>query len=127
MKDGGFVPYAWKIKEWLSGLGNLIPYIGPFIAYGLTIGVCVATGKWSLLAIALCSVVILHMIDTHVINPRLLSQSIDIHPVMVIIALLFGSAIGGIGCMLLAVPVASFLKIQFERFVAWKSSASKTI
>lgn len=113
------VPYAIVIGI-LSGIGNLIPYVGPFVAYGLTIGVCVASGLWSTLTVALILVFILQTIDGNVINPRLLSQSIDVHPVLVIVGLLFGSAAGGFAGMLLAVPVASFLKIQFERLVEWR-------
>ena len=55
------------------------------------------------------------------VNPRLLSQSIDVHPVLVIVGLLFGSALGGLAGMLLAVPVAAFLKIQFEKLVALRT------
>ena len=116
------VPYAVVIGV-LSGVGNLIPYVGPIVAYGLTIGVCVATGQWQMLAIAIILIFILQTVDGNVINPRLLSASIDVHPVLVILGLLFGSAIGGLAGMLLAVPVASFLKIQFERFVKWRSEA----
>ena len=118
------VPYAVVIGV-LSGLGNLIPYVGPIIAYGLTIGVCIATGQWQILAVAIILIFILQTVDGNVINPRLLSASIDVHPVLVILGLLFGSAIGGLAGMLLAVPVASFLKIQFERLVKWRNKAGR--
>ena len=114
------VPYAVVIGI-LSGIGNLIPYVGPIVAYGLTIGVCVATGEWTMLITALIMVLILQTIDGNIVNPRLLSQSIDVHPVLVIVGLLFGSAVGGFVGMMLAVPVASFLKIQFERLLKKRS------
>lgn len=115
------VPYAVVIGI-LSGIGNLIPYVGPIVAYGLTIGVCIATGEWTTLLIALIMVFILQTVDGNIVNPRLLSQSIDVHPVLVIVGLLFGSAIGGFVGMMLAVPVASFFKIQFERLVKNRSN-----
>lgn len=115
------VPYAVVIGI-ASGIGNLIPYVGPVVAYGMTIIVCIVNGQWMTLVIALIAILILQTIDGNVINPKLLSQSIDVHPVLVIVGLLFGSAIGGLLGMLLAVPVAGFLKIQFERFVAWRKS-----
>ena len=67
-------------------------------------------------------VFILQTIDGNIVNPRLLSQSIDVHPVLVIVGLLFGSAVGGFVGMMLAVPVASFFKIQFERLVKNRSN-----
>lgn len=110
------VPYAVVIGI-LTGIGNLIPYIGPFVAYGMTLAVCIASGKWVTLVIGMIVILILQTIDGNVINPKLLSQSIDVHPVLIIVGLLFGSAVGGLLGMLLAVPVASFIKIQFERLV----------
>jgi predicted PurR-regulated permease PerM len=41
-----------------------------------------------------------------------------VHPVLVIVALLAGGRIGGIVGMLVSVPVAAFLKIQFEKHLA---------
>ncbi len=114
------VPYSLVIGI-SSGIGNLIPYVGPLVAYGMTIGVCVAFKKWSLLVLALVLVFVLQTIDGNIVNPKLLSKSIDVHPVLVIVGLLFGSAAGGLFGMLLAVPVASFLKLQFERFIRWKA------
>ncbi|MBQ9632610.1 MAG: AI-2E family transporter [Lachnospiraceae bacterium] len=119
------VPYSIVIGI-CSGIGNLIPYVGPFVAYGLTAGVCVATGRWTTLVIALVLLFVLQTVDGNIVNPRLLSQSIDVHPVLIIVGLLFGSAAGGFFGMLLAVPVASFLKIQFEKVVAWRSGGSGT-
>ena len=114
------VPYAVVIGIF-SGIGNLIPYVGPIVAYGLTIGVCAASGSWKIMLMALVLLVILQTVDGNVVNPRLLSQSIDVHPVLVIVGLLFGSALGGLAGMLLAVPVAAFLKIQFEKLVALRT------
>ena len=101
----------------LTGIGNLIPYVGPFVAYISTILVCILNGDWKRLVVALIVLLILQAIDGNVINPKLLSASISIHPMLVIASLIIGSAIGGIIGMLLAVPVGAFLKIQFERLV----------
>ncbi len=64
-------------------------------------------------------------LDGNVINPRLLSSSIDIHPLLVIASLLVGGAVGGVLGMLLAVPVGTLLKIQFERLLELRE-AKKT-
>ena len=111
----------------LSGIGNLIPYVGPIVAYGTTIIVCIGTGRLSLLLVSLIAIFVLQTLDGNVVNPKLLSTSIDVHPVLVIVGLLFGSAIGGIGGMLLAVPVASFFKIQFERLVVFRQRSGMPV
>ncbi len=99
----------------LAGIGNLIPYVGPFIAYGLTIIVCLLNMDWQKLIISVIVLLIIQTIDGNVINPRLLSSNTNVHPMLVIVALLFGSAVGGVLGMLLAVPVAALAKIWFDR------------
>ncbi len=101
----------------LAGIGNLIPYVGPVIAYGLTAIVCVINADWQKLIVAIIVLFIIQTVDGNVINPKLLSSNTNVHPMLVIVALLFGSAIGGILGMLLAVPVAALLKIWFDRFI----------
>ena len=101
----------------LSGIGNLIPYLGPVVAYGSTILVCLLSGDWKRLIVAVIVLFVIQTIDGNVINPRLLSSSIDVHPMLVIAALIVGGALGGLVGMLFAVPVAAFLKIQFDKII----------
>lgn len=100
-----------------AGIGNLIPYCGPFVAYVSTTLICLINGQYKELIIALIALFIVQAIDGNVIAPRLLSKSIEIHPVLVIIFLIFGSAIGGLIGMLLAVPVGALIKVLFVRFI----------
>ena len=104
----------------LTGVGNLIPYVGPFVAYGSTILVCLINGDFKKLIVALVVIFIIQTVDGNVINPKFLSSNIHIHPMLVIVALLVGSAVGGIAGMLLAVPVAGLIKLQFERLVEYR-------
>ena len=101
----------------LAGIGNLIPYCGPFIAYGCTILVSLLNGQYKQMVIAVVLLFIIQGIDGNFIGPKLLSKSINIHPVLVIISLIFGSAVGGLMGMLLAVPVGAFLKVLFVKYI----------
>ena len=103
----------------LSGIGNLIPYLGPVVAYGSTILVSLLSGDWKRMIVALVVLFIIQTIDGNVINPKLLSSSIDVHPMLVIAALIIGGALGGFLGMLFAVPVAAFLKVQFDKII-WR-------
>ena len=47
----------------------------------------------------------------------MLSNSVEVHPILVVIALIAGAAVGGIAGMLVAVPVAAWLKIQLDRWM----------
>lgn len=100
-----------------AGIGNLIPYFGPIIAYISTAFVCIINGEIKKMIISIAILAIIQFVDGNYIGPKLLSRSIKIHPLIVIISLIFGSAIGGFLGMLLAVPVGAYLKLVFVRFI----------
>jgi predicted PurR-regulated permease PerM len=100
-----------------AGIANLIPYFGPIVAYfGSTI-VCLMNGDIKTLLISLVALFVIQAIDGNIIGPKLLSKAIEIHPLIIIISIIFGSALGGFLGMLFAVPVGAYLKLIFVRFV----------
>ena len=109
----------------LTGFGNLIPYVGPFIAYGLTALVCLVYGDFTKLLPALIALFVIQTVDGNVINPRLLSQNIDVHPLVVIIALIIGGSLGGFLGIFLAAPVASLIKLELDKFMERKVSMKR--
>ena len=101
----------------LTGIGNLIPYVGPFVAYACTILVCLMNWDIQRLIISIIVLFVIQTLDGNVINPKLLSSNISVHPMLVIVALIVGGSVGGFLGMLLAVPVAALAKIWFDRGV----------
>lgn len=100
-----------------AGVGNLIPYFGPIVAYVGTTVVCLINGDFKRLIISLIALFLIQAIDGNVIGPKLLSKAIQIHPLIIIVSIIFGSAMGGFLGMLLAVPVGAYIKLVFVRFV----------
>ena len=110
------VPYAPAIG-FLTGAGNLVPYMGPIVGYGSSIVVGLVSGDVKRMIISIIILFIIQTIDGNVINPKFLANSISVHPMLVLIAVIFGNKIGGLIGMVLAVPVAALIKIWFERFL----------
>lgn len=110
------VPYAAVIGI-LTGLGNLVPYVGPVVGFGSLVLVCLAEGSVRHLIIGGIILIVVMFIDGNIINPRMLSSNVEVHPVLVIVALLAGGRVGGIVGMLVAVPVAALIKLQFDKSV----------
>jgi predicted PurR-regulated permease PerM len=104
----------------LTGIGNLIPYVGPFVAYGSTALVCLLNWNLEKFIVAICVLFIIQTIDGNVINPKFLSHTIHIHPVLVIVSLLIGSKIGGLIGMLVAVPCGGLAKVYFEKLINYR-------
>ena len=110
------VPYG-PIIGLLTGIGNLIPYVGGPVGYVTTVLVCLAEGDFSKLLAGLVALSIIMFVDANVINPRLLSHAVEVHPLLGVVALIAGSAVGGPAGMLIAVPTAAFLKVQLDRWL----------
>ncbi len=102
----------------LTGFGNLIPYVGPFVAYGSTAFVGILSQDWKKLIIGIIVLFLIQTVDGNVVNPKLLSHAVKVHPMLVIIALIIGSKVGGLLGMILAVPVAALLKVWMDRWIA---------
>lgn len=101
----------------LAGIGNLIPYFGPIVAYISTTLVCLINGDLRTWIASMIALFLIQAIDGNLIGPKLLSRSIKIHPLIIIVSIIFGSALGGFLGMLLAVPVGAYLKLVFVRFI----------
>ena len=104
----------------LAGIGNLIPYVGPFVAYALTVLVCLISNDFNTMFIAIIALLVIQTIDGQIINPRLLGSTVNVHPMYVIVAIIFGESLGGFMGMIFAVPVAALIKIEFDRLVEMK-------
>ena len=102
----------------LCGITDLIPYIGPYI--GGAAAVIVGFSQNPMIGIIVLSVaVVVQLIENYVLQPVVMSKSVDLHPVTIIIGLLiFGHFFGIIG-MILAMPIMSLIKVVY-RFFATK-------
>lgn len=102
----------------LCGITDLIPYIGPYI--GGAAAVIVGFSQNPMTGIIVLSVaVVVQLIENYVLQPVVMSKTVELHPVTIIIGLLiFGHFFGIIG-MILAMPIMSLIKVVY-RFFATK-------
>ena len=75
--------------------------------------------------IGLVLLAVVMTVDGNIINPKLLSDNVEVHPVLVVAALLGGGQVGGMLGMLIAVPAAAFLKLQFEKYLKRREEKQK--
>jgi predicted PurR-regulated permease PerM len=57
----------------------------------------------------LAAYLVLNQVNNYLINPRLMSARLELHPVIVILSVLAGSALGGFLGAVLALPVAALI------------------
>ena len=104
----------------IIGLFNIIPYFGAIIAVGISILITIITGGLSQAIIMAIIVIILQQIDANIINPKIIGNSLEISPILVIFAVTVGGAYFGVLGMFLAVPVIAVLKIIVNDFLDYK-------
>ncbi len=110
------VDYAILIGVF-AGIGNLIPYFGPIVAYVSTTIVCLVNGDFRKLIVALIVLFVIQALDGNLIGPKLLSNAIKVHPLIVMISIIIGGSIGGFLGMLVAVPIGAYCKMVLVRFI----------
>lgn len=114
------VKYA-VLLGFMIGLFNLIPYIGAIIAVAIAAIITLLTGGLSQAIWMLVVVVILQQIDANIINPKIVGDSLEISPILVILAVTVGGAYFGIIGMFLAVPIIAILKVIIEDFIEYRT------
>jgi predicted PurR-regulated permease PerM len=53
--------------------------------------------------------------------PKIFSKYINVSPLMVLVSMVFGTYLGGIIGMLVAIPAAACIQIIFQEFFAWRT------
>ena len=115
------VKYA-VLLGFLIGLFNVIPYFGAIIAVAISILITLITGGISQTLIMAIVVIVLQQIDSNIINPKIIGNSLEISPLLVIFAVTVGGAYFGVLGMFLAVPVAAVLKIFINDWLEFKNN-----
>lgn len=113
------IPYAALIG-FVTGIGNLIPYVGPILGFAMVVITNLINFDVQNMIIGLIVLAIIMLIDSSMINPKFLANAIHVHPLLVVASLIAGAAIGGVLGMLVSVPSGAFVKLQFEKWIAYR-------
>ncbi|AEI93194.1 MULTISPECIES: AI-2E family transporter [Roseobacter] len=113
------------VVGFIAGLVTFIPYLGALIGGALAIGLALFQfwGDWVSVGIIAGIFALGQVLEGNVITPKLVGNSVGLHPVWLLLALsVFGALFGFVG-MLVAVPVAAALGVV-ARFGVAKYTSS---
>jgi predicted PurR-regulated permease PerM len=108
----------------ISGLISFIPYVGSLTALILSLGVAVAqfAPDWTRIVIIAGIVLFGQFLEGNVLAPKLVGESVGLHPVWLIFALFAFSYLFGFVGLLLAVPLAAgagvLIRFALARYLA---------
>jgi putative permease len=106
----------------ITGLFNIIPYIGIFSALVISTLVTFATATvFSKVILVIITLVITHLIDSNILLPLVVGSKVRINALVTVLGVIIGEMIWGIPGMFLSIPVIAVLKIIFDRVEGFKS------
>lgn len=95
----------------ISGIFNLIPYFGPIVGFGLAVIIGLLDPEPVKALYAAIAILVIQQIDGWFIVPKVVGDCVKLHPIVVLLAILIGGNLFGLIGMLLAVPVAAFIRL----------------
>ncbi|MBU3091930.1 AI-2E family transporter [Clostridium sp. CF011] len=101
------------ILSLINGIFNIIPYFGPIFGVIPIILIALLDSPKIALYTALW-LFALQQIEGSILSPKIIGDSISMHPLTVILLLVIGGKVGGILGMILAVPLGVVIKVIYE-------------
>jgi predicted PurR-regulated permease PerM len=95
-------------------IGSFIPLVGLVVTGALAVAVALLEhGATAAIAVAV-AIVVLVQVEGHLLQPIIMSRSVDIHPLAVVLSVIAGTTLRGIPGALIAVPLVAFLNTSFR-------------
>jgi predicted PurR-regulated permease PerM len=100
----------------ITGILNLIPYIGILFAGALSIAVSLTGSTDLTIVFGVIGVnLIVQFIDNNILVPLFVNSKVQINALVSIIGIMIGNVLGGITGMFLAIPIIAIIKVIFDR------------
>jgi predicted PurR-regulated permease PerM len=112
------IPFFYVLAL-ISGIGEMIPVVGPILAAipAIAVAATVSTNK---VLFVIIFFVVQQQIENHVLVPKMMERQVGISAVTVIVALLIGGNLLGIPGAILAVPTAAILQVLVNEWLTRK-------
>jgi predicted PurR-regulated permease PerM len=107
------VPYALLLAS-LAAVLEFIPMVGPLTAAIVILLVAGFSGYPHILWI-LAFLGLYRLFQDYVLQPRLLSAGMELHPLLVVFGVFAGGEIGGIPGTFLSVPILALARVLYRR------------
>jgi predicted PurR-regulated permease PerM len=110
------VPYAPALAVWVGLVSQFIPTIGTYLAGALPMLIAFTVNPWYALWV-LCFVVIYQQFENYVLQPKVTSKTVDIHPAVAFGSVIAGTALLGVVGALIAIPAIATLQAFLGAYV----------
>jgi len=98
----------------LTFLGAFVPIIGALVAGGVAVLIALVSEGFTAALIVLAIIILVQQLEGNVLLPILQGRSLQLHAVVVILAVIAGGSLAGVIGAFLAVPVAALVSITWR-------------
>ncbi|WP_078948140.1 AI-2E family transporter [Streptomyces griseus] len=113
------IPYAPVLALWVGVVSQFIPTIGTYLAGALPMLIAFTVNPWYALWV-LIFVVVYQQFENYMLQPKLTSKTVDIHPAVAFGSVIVGTALLGAVGALIAIPAVAtlqaFLGVYVKRY-----------
>ena len=109
---------SWLLLGILVGIANLIPTVGSFVGAVPVVLVAILTKPPAFLLAAVAVMLLAHAVDGYILSPIVLKETTDLHPVVVLLAVVAGAEVMGLWGVFAAIPIAGIAQYGLKRWVA---------
>jgi predicted PurR-regulated permease PerM len=106
----------------LTGALNIIPVLGAAICVALALVVAAIDSWGRVLGVAIFYLVYLQ-VENSFLTPRIMRNSVGLPGLAILVALLLGSALGGVPGALVSVPTAALVAVLIDEYLVNKKPA----
>ena len=117
-------PYAVVLGA-MAGLLEFLPLIGPLIAASV-IFLLTLTVSLKLALIVAIFLALLRIAQDYIIYPRIVGHGIEMHPLVVIIAILAGAELGGLIGVFFSIPFVGLMIVVYNHYLAYRGRQGAT-
>ena len=113
------LPYAFLLGA-VAMVLTIIPFLGAIVTCAAALLIGMVTGGLKSMLLVILVFTIVQGIEGYVLQPKILGDRVNLHPMVIIIAVIAGTTLlGGLLGAILAIPLAAALRVIMKRYV-WK-------
>ncbi len=109
----------------LAGLTELIPVVGPLIAYVAAIPIAGNDSSTMILWVTILYFII-QRLENNLLVPFIMNKATGLHPIIVLVSMLIGYEFKGILGVIISIPIAGILAIFYQDFILKIHSKKKS-
>jgi predicted PurR-regulated permease PerM len=116
-------PFAGALAL-IMAFGDLIPVVGATIA-AIVVGIVLLFVNFPVaLIVWIIFAIVYQQVENYVIQPQIQGRAVAVQPIVILVAVLFGSTLFGVVGALLAIPAAAAIQIAVKEWIDYRRAVT---